>query len=227
MEMGGEQIDKWLFEFKLNGFVLFRNLFPASLIDQMNDQFAQLYQLERRAVEGDEDAGRRGPGRYVMNLGALAERFGGPLNDPRVRNHPIIEELAGRILGKWKHGRRLIECVERGSEFMGWHTDIYYETPPDRTAPKTTVKLLLQIPLVDVGESNGPTEVIPGSHHMHYFEGTAAVNRLPRIYSAKILTARGDCFLREADLIHRGTPNLTDQVRPLYTQIYKAVDEGG
>jgi len=55
-------------------------------------------------------------------------------------------------------------------------------------------------------------------------EGSGAVLALPNLFSARLLMKRGDCFLRDGDLIHRGTPNRSDAPRPLYSQTYKPIE---
>lgn len=217
------QIARWLFEFKLHGFIMFRSLLPVDLIEAMNEQFATFLSLEMEMAERGNPLSGRGPRRFAVNIGGLVERLGGPLNDPRARRNPIIETLAGRILGRWRHSKTIVETPCQGSDYMHWHGDTVRKTR-DPGRPKRTTQLKLHIPLVDVTEQNGPIEIIPGSHRMNYVEGHDAVEGIPELVSLKVLTRKGDCFLRDGDLIHRGTPNRTAAPRPMYTQSYKKVD---
>jgi len=223
--ISADLLSRWLFEFKLNGFLLFPALFPPGLIDEMNRQFEELLALEIEIERKGLPPSVRGAQRYAVNIGTVIEKSGGPLNDPLARANPMVEELANALLGRWRRDKLIVECPLPGSDYMGWHTDTYYKTPEERDAPKRTTMLKLHIPLVDVDETNGPMEVIPGSHRMNYVEGDAAVRALSRVYSTKILTRKGDAYLRDGDLIHRGTPNLSDKPRPLYSQIYKAAGQ--
>lgn len=223
MDRGEAQLDQWLFEFKINGFIIVRDLLPVDLVDAMNRQFQIFLGLEVEADRRGTPLSGRGANRYAVSIGSLVEKAGGPLNDPRARKNPVVEDVVTRILGRWRYGRLIVECPCKGSDYMGWHIDSEGRAPEDEARAKLTNQLKLQIPLVDVHEGNGPMEVIPGSHRMHYFEGEAAVNRLPLVYSTKLMLRRGDVFLRDGDLIHRGTPNQTDEPRPLYSQIYKVL----
>jgi ectoine hydroxylase-related dioxygenase (phytanoyl-CoA dioxygenase family) len=81
------------------------------------------------------------------------------------------------------------------------------------------------VPLVDVTDSNGPMEVIPGSHRLHHFGVQEVIYRMPRVHSVKILMNRGDAMLRDGNLLHRGSPNLTDDPRILLDQTYRALDD--
>ncbi len=223
MAIPKQQLDDWLFELKLNGFIVFRSFLPADLIDAMNEQFKEFLALEIEMDQRGRPLSGRGEKRFAVNIGAMADKMGGPLNDPRARRNPLIEELVTSVLGKWRYSKLIVECPCKGSDYMGWHIDSIGVPPSQRVLPKTTTQLKLHIPLVDVGDANAPMEVIPGSHRMWYFEGDEAVQKLPQTYFTRILTRRGDCFLRDGDLIHRGTPNQTDVPRPLYSQIYKAL----
>ena len=41
----------------------------------------------------------------------------------------------------------------------------------------------------------------------------------------KVLLNRTDALLRDGNLLHRGTPNMTDQPRILLDQTYRALEE--
>ncbi len=223
-EVTEAQLASWLFEFKLNGIIILRSFLPVELIDAMNDQFQKFLSLEVEMDEKGTPLSGRGESRYAVNVGGLVKQLGGPLDDPRARRNPVIEMLVGRIMGRWRYSNLIVETPCPGSDYMTWHGDLVRDAPELQSLPKRTLSMKLQIPLVDVTEENGPMEVIPGSHRMHYVEGSAAVLGLPNLFSARLLMERGDCFLRDGDLIHRGTPNRSDAARPLYSQTYKLVE---
>jgi len=218
------QLASWLFEFKLNGIIIFRNFLPVDLVDAMNEQFQKFLSLEVEMDEKGTPLSGRGDNRYAVNVGGLVKQLGGPLDDPRARRNPVIEMLVERIMGPWRYSNLIVETPCPGSDFMTWHGDMVRDDPSLQKLPKRTLSMKLQIPLVDVTEQNGPIEVIPGSHRMHYIEGSDAVASLPNLFSARLLMKRGDCFLRDGDLIHRGTPNRGNVPRPLYSQTYKRVE---
>jgi len=223
--VGEEQIESWLFEFKLNGFIMFRSFLPVDLIDAMNQQFQDFLSLEVEMSERGSPLSGRGESRYAVNVGGLVEQLGGPLNDPRARRNPLIEMLVGKILGPWRYSKLIVETPLKGSDYMTWHGDIVREDLSKYGGVKRTTQLKLQIPLVDMTEENGAIEMIPGSHRMHYVEGDEAIRKLENCYGVRIRMRRGDVFLRDGDLIHRGTPNRTDAPRPLYSQIYKRLEQ--
>ncbi len=213
-----------MFEFKLNGFIVFPALLPPDLIDDMNRQFEEFLAVEIEIERKGLPPAVRGRSRYALDIGTVLEKLGGPLTDPRARENPLMLQLVDAILGRWRSDKLIIECPCPGSDYMGWHTDSYYSTPEARQAPKRTTLVKVHVPLVDIDETNGPMEVIPGSHRMNYVEGDLAVKRVPRLHSARLLMKKGDVLLRDGDIIHRGTPNLSDKPRPLYSQLYKALE---
>ncbi len=223
MGIPSSQLQQLIFEFKLNGLILFRGLFPPSLIDDMNAQFKELLALEMDMEDRGMAPSGRGRSRYAIRIDTYLDKIGGPLNDPRVRRNPLVEELATEILGPWEHGKLIVECPCKGSDYMGWHNDPLVPYTADLPEAKRPNQLKFHVPLVEVNDKNGPMEVIPGSHRMYYFEGDEAVKAIPALLSAPVLTAKGDAFLRDADLIHRGTPNTTEEPRPLYSQIFKSL----
>ena len=67
-------------------------------------------------------------------------------------------------------------------------------------------------------------EVVPGSHRMLHRE-MKHIYRIPQVHSVKVLMKRGDCLLRNGNLLHRGTPNLSDAPRVLLDQTYRRVTD--
>jgi ectoine hydroxylase-related dioxygenase (phytanoyl-CoA dioxygenase family) len=104
---------------------------------------------------------------------------------------------------------------------MQWHADsddAYLE------GPVRTERFTFNIPLVDVNDAIAPMEVVPGSHRMHHVE-TRYIDTIEQNHSVKLLTRRGDCIVRDGNMLHRGTPNLTDRPRIMLDQTYRAVED--
>lgn len=211
--------DLRLFEYRLNGFVICPGLITPGLADRMVESFQGLLSLEAEMARRGTPKSERGRHRYAVSLDPVIQKMGGPLADPAARSHEEVDRLLTALMGRWKTGRTIMECPCPGSGYMGWHVDILPEEQ-HRERPRIVTKVRLQIALVDITPESGPTEVIPGSHRMHYQEGDAAIRALPRLYTARILLRKGDALLRDAGLIHRGTPNRSDRPRPLYSITY-------
>jgi hypothetical protein len=220
-----DQLARWRFEFKLHGMIRLPGLLPVDLVDDMNRQFADFLSIEIEMDRKGQRLSGRGNDRYAVSIGAMVARMGGPLDDPRARRNPLVEELVTALMGPWRYSRLIVECPCPGAGYMGWHIDAEVTPLHRQTWPKPTRQLKLHVPLVDVGEDNAPMEVIPGSHRMYFTEGDEDVLALPEAHSHRVLLRRGDALLRDGELVHRGTPNRSAAPRPLYSQIYKSLGE--
>jgi len=49
------------------------------------------------------------------------------------------------------------------------------------------------------------------------------VSEIANVYPHRLRLHPGDAVLRDGNLLHRGTPNLTDRVRPMLDQTYKKI----
>jgi ectoine hydroxylase-related dioxygenase (phytanoyl-CoA dioxygenase family) len=215
--------ERWLREFQLNGFVVLRNFLPADFVAAMADELKPLLDAEYEKAKRDSFARGRGPGRLALHVGPYADLMRGALADHRYRQHPVVEELVGAILGEkqWKRGWTQVEACWPGSAFMGWHSDQEPEDTPDMDAPHATIRVTYNIPLVDFTWANGATEFIPGSHRLPRSFHMDSVTDVAHIYPVLLTLQRGDAVLRDGNALHRGTPNLTDEVRPMLDQTYK------
>ena len=75
-----------------------------------------------------------------------------------------------------------------------------------------------------MNDAIAPMEVVPGSHRMHH-RNTFLIDTLEQNHSVKVLTRRGDCILRDGNMLHRGTPNLTGEARIMLDQTYRAIED--
>jgi hypothetical protein len=208
--MDSRQKELWLTEFHLNGFVILPGFLPVDYVEAMREELAPLLDAEyAKAVEDDWSKGRA-RGRLSLHIAPFADLMSGALADERYRANPIIEELVDEIMGAgtWRRSRTVVEAVWQGAAHMGWHSDQQPHETPDLDAPHEAIRVTYNIPLVDFTWANGAIEFIPGSH------------RLPRNLVSPRLSP-GDAILRDGNILHRGTPNLTDSPRPMLDQTYK------
>ncbi|MFN2529768.1 MAG: phytanoyl-CoA dioxygenase family protein, partial [Pyrinomonadaceae bacterium] len=95
--------------------------------------------------------------------------------------------------------------------------DIHRDTPPlfpesgQETPP---FQLAVNFPLVEVTMENGPIEVARGTHMMLKEEGLHKLRR-GEITLEPIAMKLGDVMIRDVRGLHRGTPNHTDEARPM------------
>ena len=225
MAIDSRQKALWLYELLLNGFVILRSFLPLDLVQDMYEQIWPLYLGERAKVESGDTSTLRMSNRMSFDIRPYVDHLKGPLDDDRFRRNPVIEELASEVLGRWRYGVTKVECPLKDAGMMPWHPDVPNDQPRGRLEPVRSTRLTFNVPLVDVTDSNGPMEVIPGSHRMHHYGARAYIYGIPKIYSVKVLLNRTDAMLRDGNLLHRGTPNMTDQPRILLDQTYRALEE--
>ena len=228
MPIDADQKDRWLREFHLNGFIVLRNFLPVDFVEALREELAPLLEAEHTKASRDEFSKGRARGRLALHLGQYANLLKSSLADVRYQSNPVIEELVDATLGEgcWKRGWTLVEAVWKGAEFMAWHSDQKPDDTPDMHGPHETVRVTFNIPLVDFTWHSGATEVLPGSHHLpRDFAGVVGV---PNIYPYLLRMNVGDAVFRDGNILHRGTPNLGEEARPMLDQTYKKVlDTGG
>jgi len=221
--------DRWLREFRLNGFVILRGFLPATYVEALWEQILPILRGEKEKGDRGEAPNKRGANRYSFDVGSYAKLLGGPLSDPLYLAHPDILELVEGILGPpetWGRGWSRIECAFKGSEHMGWHSDQVPDETPDPLAPNRTVRVTYNIPLVDFTWANGATEFVPGTHLQPRAETARELLDIPNVYSVRPDLRRGDAILRDGHTLHRGAPNLTDTPRAMLDQTYRTAKAG-
>lgn len=221
MPIDAKQKDLWLREFQLNGFIVFRNFLPEEYVRTLGNELAPLLEAEYAKARKDDFAQGRATGRLALHLDQYASLLRGALADDRYQRNKIIEELVDATLGEgqWDRGWTLVEAAWKGSTFMAWHSDQKPEDTPDLHGPHETLRVTFNIPLVDFTRQSGAMEMIPGSHHLpRDFSG---VDSVPNIYTHLLRLDVGDAIFRDGNILHRGTPNLSDSVRPMLDQTYK------
>lgn len=101
---------------------------------------------------------------------------------------------------------------------------------PDLPAAHPPYAFVVNVPVVDMDESNGSTELWPGTHRdTTMWEGMGTLRvpeaklaewraRRPPIQPA---VAAGSIVIRDIRLWHRGVPNHTDRPRPMIAMIHR------
>lgn len=83
--------------------------------------------------------------------------------------------------------------------------------------------LIINIPLVDVNETNGSTEIVPGTHRTQFsFSKLKEVLKVQR--PLRMNMKSGSAFIRYASLWHRGTPNRSKAPRFMLSFTHHAVN---
>jgi ectoine hydroxylase-related dioxygenase (phytanoyl-CoA dioxygenase family) len=223
--ISSEQIDLWLREFRLNGFVVLENFLPVEEVLAFHEQLRPILQGEFAAASLGTAKSLRGAARIAFDLTRYQQVLASPFYTDLYTNNRVIEQLVATILepaGGWRRGWTQVECPFPGSAYMTWHSDQTLEETPHPDLPNRTVRVTYNIPLVDFTWASGAMEVLPGSHLLPRNDLIFAFETLPRLYPVALRLRPGDALLRDGNMLHRGTPNMSAAPRPMLDQTYKA-----
>jgi ectoine hydroxylase-related dioxygenase (phytanoyl-CoA dioxygenase family) len=193
-----------------NGYVVFEQVVPGDLLADMHAGFASLIEAHARNNEPN-----RGANRFQMHL-----PFAPPWNDERLVASPLVLPIIECLVGK--------DCICHylasdtplpGSEYQEVHPDIF-PLFPEWPAALPPYSIVLNIPLVDVTEQNGPLEVWPGGTHHYVADRSEVPSLAAEMHSERVLMPAGSIVIRDSRMWHRGTPNRSQAARPNYTLIY-------
>ncbi len=196
-------------QIRVNGYTLLPGLLKPALVSRMRDAFDALLEERMRS-----EPSNRGANRYQMYL-----PFEPPFANSTLYENDAVLEIAGQVLGPD------IECVYfasdtplPGSDYQRVHSDTRLLFPEARHS-LPPYGLVLNIPLVDVTEENGPLEIWPGGTHL--WDGRGDIQELAsRMVSQRMLMKAGDAIIRDLRMWHRGTPNRGLRSRPNIALVY-------
>jgi ectoine hydroxylase-related dioxygenase (phytanoyl-CoA dioxygenase family) len=209
-------------QIKIDGYVLLERVLPAELLAKLQSKFTEIF--EEHVVRTGEDKQdvnaetKRGKNRFLMHL-----PFVEPFNDPLVVTNPMALQVLDVMLGKDYTCRYFAtDTPLPGSDYQGVHSD---DAPlfPDTDFILPPAALVLNIPLVDTTEENGPIDIFPGgSHRMP--ERLNEPKRIQELAATlepkKVLMPAGSLLIRDLRMWHRGTPNRSKAARPNMALVY-------
>lgn len=120
------------------------------------------------------------------------------------RNLPnIIKKLTGKELKNFqvKYAGN-ISLPNKGNQF--YHTD----------GPKKARKILIGVPIENLEELDGPTELLPGSHNQRVSYWKFHLQKFFK-EKKKLVLKKGDIFIRESYIWHKGTKNKSNKLRTI------------
>jgi len=194
---------------RVNGFTIIERALPIRLIDVLRERFDQLLAAYRESV-----ASNRGDSRYQMYL-----PFEAPFSSPLLYEHPVVLAITEAVLGQqilWTY--LASDTPLPGSDYQRVHSDTSLLFP-ETIFSAPPYGLVVNVPLVDVTEENGPLEVWPGG--THYMPGRVDMATLAETMVSQRLTMKaGSVLIRDLRVWHRGTPNRGTRSRPNLALVY-------
>jgi ectoine hydroxylase-related dioxygenase (phytanoyl-CoA dioxygenase family) len=207
-------------EVRLNGYVIFESVIPHDLVDELNSTFLKHFHEQFNLSPDDTEVNTS---QFRKNRARMFMPFEQPFIDPQVLTSPFIMPIVEEIIGKNCICTYLaVDAPLPGSDYQVVHSDAppFYPEAPISMPPAA---LVLNIPLVDVTEENGPTEIWPGGTHLmpenlnkaEYIQEVAKLSE-----PVRVVIPKGSLLLRDLRMWHRGTPNNSNIIRPNLALIY-------
>jgi ectoine hydroxylase-related dioxygenase (phytanoyl-CoA dioxygenase family) len=180
--------------------------FTPEKLDHWRQRFLPL--LERH-ISREGHLKNRGPSRYYVTL-----PFTDPFADPCIYEDDDVLAIVEQLVGT-----DAVMCqLACDTPLLGSTTqDIHRDTPPlfPETGQETPpFQLAVNFPLVEVTMENGPLEVARRTHLMSKDDGLGQLGR-GEVTLEPITMKLGDVMIRDVRGLHRGTPNHTDEPRPM------------
>jgi len=208
-ERSPEEVQALADEIRMNGYVLLDNMLPDVFVQSMLQAFDPLLQAKR-----DADPPNRGVNRFQMHL-----PFVPPFADPILYANPLVLAIVENLFGKDSILTYFASDTPfPGSDYQKVHLDCRLPFPegPFGMPPYSVV---LNTPLVDFTEENGPLEIWPGGTHM-IAEPRDLERMAAKMKSVRLLPKTGSILLRDARMWHRGTPSNGARSRPNIALVY-------
>jgi ectoine hydroxylase-related dioxygenase (phytanoyl-CoA dioxygenase family) len=220
------------------GYVILEGALPESLVAQLASSFRELYaeslrhyrNAQRDTSASDLQVGAKSVSWERSSRFRIFPKLTGPFASRYVLRNPFADAIVAETLGADYYCKSLSSdtCV-KGSTAQAPHRDIdFYDDD-------AVSGCLVNIPLTHCGLHNGPIEVWPGGSHLWRGEMFRKFNVQPFIQddpnpdvelfasfipSTLIELRPGDLMIRDPGMLHRGTPNPTDEPRTMLTAGY-------
>lgn len=199
--------DAFARDFNRDSLVILRNHIPREKLARWAEAFKPLLKAQ---VAKDEGNPNRGAQRFYVTL-----PFQGLFADPEIYEDRDLLAIVERVAGPEPVLCQLAtDTPLKGSDYQAWHADTPALFPEWKNNDTPSFQIAVNFALCDVTDANGPFETTFGTHRMNKEDamaglasGAIAQHRLPM--------AMGDVMIRDVRAVHRGTPNTTDEPRPM------------
>jgi hypothetical protein len=194
---------------RVDGYTVLEGALPLAFIGEMRERFDALLEEYR-----DANPTNRGANRYQMYL-----PWEPPFSSPTLIEHPEVLSVVQAILGeRVLLGYLASDTPLPGSDYQTAHLDSELLFPESGVATPCFA-LVVNVPLVDVTEENGPLEIWPGgTHNMPVPVDIPSLAET--LVSRRLTMMAGDVLVRDPRAWHRGTPNRGTRSRPNVALVY-------
>ncbi|MBE9069045.1 phosphotransferase [Leptolyngbya cf. ectocarpi LEGE 11479] len=199
--------------FETSGVLLIKNLFSKELITNLQTSFVERYQVYFEDKDY-ADALKVGDKRRMLTVDIAP-----PFNNPDLYGNPFLLHLMRSLLGTGfvlgSFGAVISLPGSKAQHVHRDHPSLFDNEELDTQIPSFAITLV--IPLVDLTPETGSTRVWKGSHRQY------SSQNLSRQDADTPYVSTGSCYLMDYQLLHGGTANVSNQVRPiLYLNYYRS-----
>jgi ectoine hydroxylase-related dioxygenase (phytanoyl-CoA dioxygenase family) len=199
--------DAFAADFNRDSLVILRNHFPREKLARWAEAFRPLLAAQ---VAREQDSPSRGAQRFYVTL-----PFQGLFADPEIYDDPDVLAIVERVAGPDPVCCQLASDTPlKGSDYQNWHADTPPLFPESGSNDTPSFQLAVNFALCDVGDANGAFETTFGTHRMLRPDAMAGLAS-GQIAQHRLPMAMGDVMIRDVRAVHRGTPNTTDEPRPM------------
>lgn len=203
-------LDRLVEDLNRDGICTLRGLFDPAMVEEWRSAFTQLFQ-ERMGREGG--LAPREKNRYYLTL-----PWRPPFAEEHVFANPAILGVLNRVFAQeYVLVQMGVDVPVQGAEHQEIHRDYRPLFTDDVVTP--LYALAVNFPLVEVTEENGPFQQARGTHVMGREEALEKV-RNGDIPMESFYMKPGDVSIRTPLALHRGSPNRSDQPRPMVVMGY-------
>jgi hypothetical protein len=207
MRYTAAQHDAFARDFNRDSLVLLRDHIPRDKLARWAQAFPPLLQAQ---IAREKQVSSRGAQRFYVTL-----PFHGLWADPEIYEDRDLLAIVERVAGPEPVMCQLASDTPlMGSDYQPWHADTPALFPEWGTNDTPSFQLAVNFALCDVDDDNGPFETTLGTHRMNKPQATAGLQS-GAIAQHRYTMRMGDLMIRDVRALHRGTPNRTDQPRPM------------
>jgi len=212
---------------KIKGYVIIEDVFGEAQLQEIKGRFDEL--LSDYIARTDSN---RGASRYGMPL-----PFEAPFASTTLVANPILLQVIQSILGDDVICSFFAsDTALPGSQYQQAHSDVEPLFPNDNISLPPFC-YVVNIPLVDFRPDNGPTDIWPFGTHLVGDPSIVPVaddfTRIEELRSSpvgrfteqemppeQVITPAGSVVIRDIRMWHRGTPNRSNEPRPMMALVY-------
>lgn len=205
-----KDFDRLATDLKRDGICIIRGLFHPELIAEWANAFDQLFQQRQKQPGG---LAPREQARYYLTLPWVA-----PFANSDVFANSVILGILDRVFyQEYRLVQLGVDVPVEGSDYQEIHRDFRPLFSDQILTP--LYALAVNFPLVEVTAENGPFQMARGTHVLPREEALVKV-RSGEIPMESFYLKPGDAMIRSPLALHRGSPNSTDQPRPMVVMGY-------